>query len=140
MMKKELYIARPGRLYSTAVLTSMLLFCSITDANAMVNKQDPTDKVQISYIGLTNDLMTFNVNFNNIRGENFVLELTGDHGEVLYQKTYNDTTFNKNICLKSAGEKCRVNFTVSACKHTFTQRFEIESQTRLVNEMIVSKI
>jgi hypothetical protein len=138
-MKKELYIARPAKFYSTALLTSMLFFCGIIDVAASTGTE-AENKAQIVYVGSTNSLMTFNVNFNNIEDEKFVLELSDDHGEVLYRNTFTGKDFNKNIYLKNLGDKCKVKFTIKAGKQTINQQFEIDSQTRLIQETVVTKI
>lgn len=139
-MKKKLYVARPNKFYSAALLTSMLFFSGIMDVAAAATGTEVENKAQIVYVGSANSLVTFNVNFSNIENEKFVLELTDDHGEVLYRNTFTGKDFNKNIYLKNLGDKCKVKFTLKAGKQTINQQFEIDSQTRLIEETVVTKI
>ena len=139
-MKKELYVARPKKICA-ALLTSMLFFASISDgyANNGMEKQISTG-ARVEYVGSTDNLLTFNVQFVNTGEEKFILELTDEYGEVLYHRTFSEKQFNKNIQLKKVGEKCQVNFTIRTAKQSTSQRFEIDAQTRLVQETVVTKV
>ena len=139
-MKKELFIARPSGLYSTALLTSMLVFCGIVDARANTGTGDNLNVARIHYVGSTNSLLTFNVSYHNDAAEKLVLEITDDQGDVLYKDAFTATAFDKNIYLKNLGDKCRVHFSLKAGKQTITQTFDIFSQTKLIQENVVSKI
>ena len=140
-MKKELFIARPSRLYSTALLTSLLVFGGIVDARkheAMTGEN--LNGACIHYVGSTNSLLTFNVYYHNAAAEKLVLEITDDNGEVLYKDSFTDAVFNKNIYLRNLGDNCNVCFILNAGKQTLTQTFEIFSQTKLIQENVVTKI
>lgn len=138
-MKKQFFKTTAIKVYSTALITSMLALSAFTPAHA-TEKTENASAAQITYVGSSNSLMTFNVNYNNLAEENFVLELTDDMGHVLFEKKFNDKTFNKNIVLKNVGDKVKVNFAIRAGKNTINQKFDIDSQTRLVEEVIVTKI
>lgn len=138
-MKKEIYIARPRKLY-TALLTSMLLFAGISNVSAIPATARQDTAAQITYVGAIDNLITFNVQFENPSNEKFILELTDEFGEVIYLRQFTEQHFNKNIQLKKLNEKCSVNFTVRTAKQSSSQRFEIDAQTRLVTETVVTKI
>ena len=109
------------------------------DAGASIGRE-AENKAQIVYVGSVNSLMTFNVNYNNIEEEKLVLELTDDSGEILYRNTYVGKNFNKNIYLKNLGDKCVVKFSLKTSKQTTNQQFEIEPQTKVFQETVVTKL
>ena len=136
-MKKQLFIARPVKRYSAALLTSLILIVGIFDAKA----NDKTGKATtdaISYVGRKNNLLTFNVNYLNQTEDRVVLELSDEHGDVLYRRVYKGKEVNKNIFLKNGGDKCRLTFTIRSAKETITQKFEIEPTATVVNETVVT--
>lgn len=136
-MKKQLFIARPVKRYSAALLTSLILIVGIFDAKA----NDKTGKATtdaISYVGRKNNLLTFNVNYLNQTEDRVVLELSDEHGDVLYRRVYKDKEVNKNIFIKNGGDKTRVTFTIRSAKETITQKFEIEPTATVVNETVVT--
>ena len=136
-MKKQLFIARPVKRYSAALLTSLILIVGIFDAKANDKTGKATNEA-ISYIGLQNSLLTFNVNYLNTTEDRVVFELSDEHGDVLYRRVYKDKEVNKNIFLKNDGEKCRLTFTIRSAKETITQKFDIEPTATVVNETVVT--
>ena len=124
-MKKQLFIARPVKRYSAALLTSIILIVGIFDAKA----NDKTGKATtdaISYVGRQNNLLTFNVNYLNQTEDRVVLELSDEHGDVLYRRVYKDKEVNKNIfitplpvniiCFFAKNKKYRLS--AEYCKHS----------------------
>lgn len=140
-MKKQLFIARPAKFYSAALLTSMLFFSGIVDAKANGFPDDDNGKTtRISYVGTKNNLVTFNVNFNNVNEEKFQLVLTNDQGDVLFRESFIDKIFNKNIYVRIEGDRSTINISLKAGKQNFNQKFEIEAHTRFVSETIVTRV
>jgi hypothetical protein len=137
-MKKQFFKTTAIKAYSTALLTSALLLTGFNPAQATA-KQTNSGKAEVSYVGSTNNLVTFNVNYDNTSEENFVLELTNDQGEVLFLQKFNDKTFNKNFLIRHEGDKCRIYFTIRAGKNTTTQKFELNPQPKQIQEIVVTK-
>ena len=138
-MKKQLFIARPVSRYSAALLTSLVLIVGIYDAKATDKVKKP-NSTAISYVGLQNSILTFNVNYRNETEDRVVLELSDERGDVLYRRVYKDKEVNKNIYLKNSGDKCRLTFTIRSAKETVTQKFDIEPQASVVFENVVIPI
>ena len=136
-MKKQLFIARPVKRCSAALLTSLILIVGIFDAKASDETGKITSEV-ISYVGLQNNILTFNVNYLNQTEDRVVLELSDEQGDVIYRKVYKDKEVNKNIFLKNGGEKCRLTFTIRSAKETITQKFDIEPQASVITETVVT--
>ena len=138
-MKKQLFIARPVKRYSAALLTSLILIVGIFDAQA-TDKVEKANTSAISYVGLQNTILTFNVNYVNQTEDRVVVELSDERGDVLYRRVYKEKEINKNIYLKNAGDKCKLTFTIKAAKETITQKFEIEPHTTVVMENVVTPL
>jgi hypothetical protein len=137
-MKKQFFRTTAIKFYSTALITSMLVLGTLTSNAA--DKAETSSAAQITYIGSTNNLMGFNVNYENVAQENFTLELVDGQGRVLYTKKYSDKSFNKNIYLKNEGENVKVNFVIKAGKNTINQKFDIDSKVKVVEEVVVTKL
>ncbi|MCY7421657.1 MAG: hypothetical protein LH478_07940 [Chitinophagaceae bacterium] len=136
-MKKQLFVARPVKRYSAALLTSLILIVGIFDAKA-TDKVEKANNTTISYVGLQNSILTFNVNYLNETEDRVVLELSDERGDVLYRRVYKDKEVNKNIYLKNSGDKWRLTFTIRSAKETITQKFDIEPQVSVVLENVVT--
>lgn len=138
-MKKQLFIARPVKRYSAALLTSLILIIGVVDTKASTNKK--ADKVQssaISYVGLQNSILMFNVNYVNETEDRVVVELTDEQGDVLYRRVYKEKDIYKSIYLKNGGEKCRVTFTIRSAKESISQKFDIEPQASVIEKTVVT--
>lgn len=122
---------------ATALLTGALTLGSINPASANGNNNT---KPAISFTGVKDDLLTFNIKYNNPSGDYFILELVDDQERLLYTNKFNDAAFNKNIALKNMGEKTRINFIVKAGKNTANQKFDIEPKVKVVEELIVTQL
>ena len=136
-MKKQLFIARPVKRYSAALVTSLILIFGIFDAKAN-DKSGKANNEAITYVGLKNNILTFNVNYLNQTEDRVVFELSDEQGDILYRKVYKDKEVNKNILLKNNGEKCRLTFTIRSAKETITQKFDIEPQASVIKETVVT--
>ena len=136
-MKRQLFIARPVKRYSAALLTSIILIVGIFDAKA-TDKSGKANGEAITYVGFKNNILTFNINYLSQTEDRVVLELSDEQGDILYRKVYKDKEVNKNILLKNNGENCRLTFTIRSAKETITQKFNIEPQASVIKETVVT--
>ena len=136
-MKRQLFIARPVKLYSAALLTSIILIVGIFDAKAN-DKSGKANSEAITYVGFKNNILTFNINYLSQTEDRVVLELSDEQGDILYRKVYKDKEVNKNILLKNNGENCMLTFTIRSAKETITQKFNIEPQASVIKETVVT--
>jgi|GEM_PF-2669738 len=137
-MKKQIFNIANIKVYATAVLTAAIITCSFTQASAS-EKLNKENKAKISYVNTQDDLITFNVNFNNPTGEACMLVLSDEQGQVFYQKKFDDKVFNKNVLVRSVSDNAKVIITVKSPSTTTTQSFDINTYTRFVQEIIVTK-
>ncbi len=138
-MKKKFFVFNTARRITTALLTSIMIIAGSAQASA--NQTSGTEgKSAISYVGMSNGIMTFNISYENATGEEVLIELTDENGKTVYQRAFIGKTIDKNIYLKSAGAKCLVKFTIKSGKVVTSEKFEIEPTNRMVKETVVTKL
>ena len=138
-MKKQFINTANIKVHSCALLGSFLLLTGFNPANASGKDYKPLD-AKITYVGSQSNLLTFNIDYNNVEETPFVLELTDDNGQILFQKKFTDKSFNKNILLKNIGEMVTVNFSIIAGKKVINQLFTIATEAKLVEDVVVTKL
>lgn len=138
-MKKQFINTANIKVYTSALLVSFLLLTGFNQANASGKDYKPLD-AKITYVGSQSDLLTFNIDYKNVEETPFVLELTDDAGQVLFQKKFTDKTFNKNIFLKNLGDMTKVSFSIIAGKKVINQTFNIATETKMVEDVVVTKL
>lgn len=140
-MKKQLFKFGVVKAYTIALLTSIILISSSVNATA-IESADTAKDSHVTYLGVRDDMMAFNVNFSNALPDGFELELRDGEGELLYYKKYTDMNFNKYIYLKnvSESEEIKVKFIIKAGKRVFNQAFEITTKQTFVQNQVVTRL
>lgn len=138
-MKKQSINTVNFKVCTSALLVSFLLLTGVNPANASGKDYKPLD-AKITYVGSQSNLLTFNIDYNNVEETPFVLELTDDNGQILFQKKFTDKTFNKNIFVKNMGETAKINFSIIAGKKVINQKFNITTEAKLVEDVVVTKL
>lgn len=140
-MKKQLFKVVNLRVYATALLTSVIFLGSFTNANA-TDSPDTVGQSQVAYLGLKDDLIGFNVSFENTISNKFILALTDGEGRILFSKKFSEKNFNRNIYLKniSDDDKTKVQFTIVAGKNVYNQAFDINNKKMFVQDFVVTKL
>ena len=108
-------------------------------ANATDTAYKPSE-AKITYVGSQSNLLTFNIDYANVEETPFTLELTDDDGKLLFQKQYTAKSFNKNLLLKNMGEMVKINFTIKSGKKVINQMFSIDTHSKLVENVVVTKL
>jgi hypothetical protein len=129
-MKKQI-------LFAIAKLTLVVLFVvSVAGARA---EGTPSEKnAQISYLGVQEGMVLFNVAYNNPSGNKFTVTVLDKEGFPLYQEVSSDKKFAKNFKLLT-GENNKLTFVIKNAKETsVTESFEIN--THMVEDVVVTKL
>ena len=138
-MKKQFFNTANIKVYTSALLVSFFLLTGFNQAQASGNDYMPAE-AKITWVASESNLITFNVDYKNNEETPFVLELTDDSGLLLYKQKFTEKTFNKNIYLKNMGEMVKVNFRIRSGKKVINQTFNITTETKLVENVLVTKI
>lgn len=138
-MKKQFFNTANIKVYTSALLVSFFLLTGFNNAQASGKDYMPAE-AKITCVASESNLITFNVDYKNNEETPFVLELTDDSGLLLYKQKFTEKTFNKNILLKNMGEMVKVNFSIRSGKKVINQTFNITTETKLVENVLVTKI
>ncbi|HXB95476.1 MAG TPA: hypothetical protein VNU70_09970 [Puia sp.] len=85
------------------------------------------EQVSIKYVGTTNNQVVFHVDFENATGERFVLIVRNDNGDVVYQQSFNDTRFSRNVLIDNGGADIQPTFVIrSSGKPEIVRQFRVE--------------
>ena len=85
------------------------------------------EQVSIKYVGTTNNQVVFHVDFENATGEKFSLIVRNDNGDVVYQQSFNDTRFSRNVIIDNGGSDIQPTFVIrSNGKPEIVRQFRVE--------------
>jgi hypothetical protein len=90
----------------------------------------PTDKqVTVNFVGATDNGLVFHLEFDNKSGEKFWLIVKNDAGEVVYQNSFSDVHFEKNICIASEEFELNPTFVIRTSTEQVERKFSVKSKT-----------
>jgi len=109
-------------------------------ATAGIKSVDPADEAaSVKYIGSQNQTLFFNVKYNNVNASKFFVTIKDADGATLFQSAYTDNTFDKKFSLPKT-DSGKVIFTISDKKNNYTESFEITTETRVVEDVVIKKV
>jgi hypothetical protein len=89
----------------------------------------PTDKqVNVTFVGATENSFVFHLDFDNKSGEKFSLIVKNDAGDVVYQATYNDIHFEKNIRIQKEDSEMHPTFVIRTSTEQVERKFLVSRQ------------
>ena len=97
------------------------------------------DAASVKYIGTQNQTLFFNVKYNNVNSSKFFVTIKDSDGVTLFQSAFTDNSFDKKFSLPKT-DAGKVIFTITDKKNNYTESFEITTQTRVVEDVIVKKV
>ncbi|WP_152267985.1 hypothetical protein [Agriterribacter humi] len=101
---------------------------------------DPLEKsADIKYLGSEDQALVFNVTYNNASASRFFVTIKDENGVTFFQAAYTDSKFNKKFILPGTDAR-KVFFIISDKKNRYTESFEISTETRVVEDVVVKRI
>lgn len=94
---------------------------------------------QIDHLGISNGMLIFQVKVNNVDGKKFRVIVKDDDGTILFQDSYNDRNFAKKFVIPRP-DSDRLVFIVKSSEGDKSESFEINSSTRIVEDVVVKRI
>lgn len=82
----------------------------------------------------------FAVRLLNQEGTRFSVTVKDHHGTTLFQEVYSDRLFDRAFIFEDLAPEGRLTFTFRSLKDGVAQTFEVSSQTRTVQEVVVNKV
>jgi hypothetical protein len=83
-------------------------------------------------------MFLFNVQFNNITGEKFVVEIVEAWDNVLFREIYTDKEFGKKFKIPKDLEKVR--FIIKGLKNKSKHVFLVNSNLRTYHDVVVKRV
>ena len=95
----------------------------------------------VSYAGSVDGQPLFQVNVDNVNGEVYFLSITDDQGNLLYSEKIKDQKISRTFKYdKSDRDNAKLTFVVAGEKEKQTQVFKIDTNTQVVQDVVVTKL
>lgn len=104
-----------------------------------VNADPRVPNAVITHVGSTSESLVFQVNLANQTGERFTLIIRDNTGTTLYRGAFSDKNFSKKFQLPK-GDSDKIVFVIRSASGNSTESFEVNSNTRLVEEVVVRRV
>jgi hypothetical protein len=137
-MKKQLTSTISKKVFTILFVA----FISCTHSQDLYAFTDSTvnKSVEITYQGLHEKKLAFNVNYKNNLSQSFELIIKNDQDQIIYAKHFDGKPLNKTMLFSEYPENCKLTFSILSGRKELSQSFEINSQVRTVEEFIVKGI
>lgn len=142
MKKQSMYVVKTiVRNKFTAITLIMFLASQVAVAQTRrVAVMEPvTAAASVKHIGNPEGSVVFQVQYDNLAGDKFSLIIKDNDGAIIYQDTYTDKKFDKKFQLPQ-GEADKLQFIIKGTKNNYSQTFEVNTRSRMVEEVVVKKV
>ena len=100
---------------------------------------DGVGKTNVTYVATGNESLYFDVRVENAEGERFVIVVKDDNGTTLYRGSSSDKDFKKRFILPKT-DSSKLTFHIKSESGIKSESFEINTNTRVVEEVTVKKV
>ncbi len=129
------------RLTFGLILTSFLSVLGLVSlGNGPAGGGRGASTAEVKYIPLSENRGVFNVTYNNDAGSRFSILILDADGNQLYEHIFTDKKFNRNFQLADPESYSKLVFVIHNLVDKSFQRFEVEANTHLVEEVHVKEI
>ncbi|HLX66270.1 MAG TPA: hypothetical protein VKR41_04715 [Puia sp.] len=123
-----------------ALTAVLFLFGSPLTTKANGGKSEKTAiteaQVSVTYQGVSDDNLVFNVNYENLSGGKFWLIIKNDNGDVVYQQHFTDTHFAKTIYFQNTDTDINPTFVIRTGNNEVVRQFQVN---KIITETTVVK-
>jgi hypothetical protein len=99
-----------------------------------------TDSATVKYLGVQDDMLIFNVSYDNPSGNKFLVAVKDQDGTQLYQNLFRDKTFYKQFRLPKT-DKDKVIFVIRKGQDApIVKTFAVNVDSRFVQEVAIKKL
>ncbi|HEV3325456.1 MAG TPA: hypothetical protein VG052_07610 [Puia sp.] len=121
--------------------TFFLLSVATAHAQSTVPGAVPaTDSATVRYLGMQDDMLIFNVSYDNPKGNKFVVAVKDQDGTQLYQNIFRDKAFYKQFKLPKT-DKDEVIFVIRNGQDApIVKTFAVNIDSRFVQEVAIKKL
>jgi len=141
---KASFVSPLAKIVSAFFLGSALLLATPFSSNATKDKGKVTaiteDQLSVQYTGSNDNSVMFRVKFQNATAQKFSLIIKNDVGDVVYQDQFTTADFNKAVHILKDGEFNKATFIIRVGNQQIEQRFVINRNTEVVENVVVTKL
>ena len=121
--------------------TFFLLSVATAHAQSTVAGATPaTDSATVRYLGMQDEMLIFNVSYDNPKGNKFVIAVKDQDGTQLYQNLFRDKAFYKQFKLPKT-DKDKVIFVIRSGQNApIVKTFAVNIDSRFVQEVAIKKL
>lgn len=104
------------------------------------NPNGSASTAEVKYIGTNEGDPLFNVLYNNSTGAKFTVKVLDNEGHQLFQGVYTDRKFDKKFKIADAASYGKLTFVIRNFQDNSVQSFEINSNSRMVEDVEVKEV
>jgi hypothetical protein len=128
-----------GKVFLQLTVVMILISGSLTTLNAQANKPFPS--VSISDAGTLNDKPVLRIQFENSNGSLLEVSIRDQDQNELYTEKITDKKFNKRFLLQDVDlDKVKLFFIINDVKQNQSQVFEINRNSRTIEEYVITRL
>ena len=111
----------------------------VTPTAAAITDGIGAGRSTVTFVTSGNESLFFDVKVENAEGEKFTIIVKDDTGSTLYRSSYTDKDFKKRFMLPKTDSN-KLSFHIKSESGVKSETFEINTNTRLVEEVTVKKV
>ena len=137
-MKKQNFSTLVKKSILSLAFTSLVL---VAATSASASTTDSTPNPTVKYIGSLDGQPVFKVELNNENAKVQYLTIKDDQGTVLYSEKIKSKQFSKSFKFENSDrDHVRLTFTVESDKNVQSQEFNVNTNTRVLNDVVVTTL
>ncbi len=119
-------------------LSAILSVISFAGANAQKTSPQLVNPVNsITYVGTADEHVNFLLNYDNEANEKFVVIVSSAAGKTLYEEVYTDRKLTKIFSVPV--EFGNVTFTVVSNRNKSDKKFQVATERKVIEEVVIKK-
>ena len=136
-MKKQ-FLNKVQKTIVSVILASVLL-CISPLVHAADGTKPLASTVVVTYVGSIENQPVFQIDYDNKDQAVFVLTIKDSDGNTLYVEKSKDKAFTKKFRYQGE-ENVKLTFILSTPTEKLSQTFEVNTNTRVVQDVVVTKL
>lgn len=137
-MKKQSTKAISKKVFT--FLFAVLVSCTLAQKTYALHDRTTGKGVEVTYQGLRDKKLAFNVNYKNESGQPFQLTIRNDQDQIIYLSKFETTPLNKTMLFSEFPDNSKLTFLITSGKQKIKQTFQINTEVKTVEEFIVKGI
>jgi hypothetical protein len=133
----KIRIMKANRAFSLKNLVMFFAVVLFSVSTASAQKSVAPPQHSLTYAGTVDGHMNFLLNYDNELGEKFFVLIADVNGKVFYEEVYAEKKFNRIFSIPV--EAGNITLTITSVKNKSDKKFQVTTERRLVEEVIVSK-